>query len=125
MPTILLVDDDPALVAAFETVLTLEGYAVRTASSAKQALQELAQARPGPHPARYQSALPPDADRLDLLRSFRGYLPQVPVIVVSGYLDDATCQAALATGARDCWQKPVDLQTLTKRVAHALATPQP
>jgi DNA-binding response OmpR family regulator len=117
MPTILIVDDEPRLVAAFEAVLTLEGYTVRTASAAQRALQVLDIEHP--HLVLLDINLP-GTDGLDLLRRMRERMPQVAIIIVSGFLDDVTCHAALHAGALDCLQKPVNLQTLKDRVAQVI-----
>jgi DNA-binding NtrC family response regulator len=123
MPTILIVDDEHDLLLAFETVLTLEGYQVRTTANPEKALELLDSERP--HLVLLDINLPGAecADGLDLLRRMRERLPLVKVVVVSGYLDIVTHQAALDAGALDCWQKPVDLQTLKERVAQAVAHP--
>jgi DNA-binding NtrC family response regulator len=123
MPTILIVDDEANLVAAFETVLTLAGYRVRTTSDPEKALQLLDSE--WPHLVLLDINLPgaEHADGLDLLRRMRERMPLVKVVVVSGYLDIVTHQAALDAGALDCWQKPVSLQTLKERVTQAVAHP--
>ncbi len=44
--TILVVDDDPAILATVEEILTSEGYTVATATNGAQALQAIEQTRP-------------------------------------------------------------------------------
>jgi CheY-like chemotaxis protein len=46
MKSILIVDDEHAILLALEMVLTDEGYSVRTALNGKQALERLAEQRP-------------------------------------------------------------------------------
>jgi DNA-binding response OmpR family regulator len=120
MPPILIVDDEPALLAALETALTRDGHRVRTTSDPEQALQLLDLEHP--HLVLLDIKLP-GTNGLDLLRRMREGRPQVAVIVVSGDVDDRTHQAALDAGARDCLQKPVSLQTLKERVARAVMPP--
>jgi DNA-binding NtrC family response regulator len=123
MPTILIVDDEPDLLRAWETVLTLEGYRVRTTTSPEKALLLLDIERP--HLVLLDINLPgPElCDGLDLLRRMRAQMPAVAIVMVSGYLYAETRRAALAAGALDCWQKPVSLGGLKQCVAQVLATP--
>ncbi len=121
MPTILIVDDEHDLLTAWDTVLTLEGYRVRTTADPEKALHLLEIERP--HLVLLDLNLPgPELmDGLDLLRRMRAIIPTVAVIVVSGYLYTEIRQAALDAGALDCWQKPVSLQGLKQCVAQVLA----
>jgi DNA-binding response OmpR family regulator len=125
MPTILVVDDEQELLTTFDTILTQEGYRVRTTSDPEKALQLLDLERP--QLVLLDINLPRAADKtdgLDLLCRMRERMPQVAVIIVSGYVDEVTRQVALDAGAIDCWPKPVNLQVLKQRVAQVVAGPK-
>ncbi len=120
MATILIVDDDPAVLTAFATALHHASHEVDTAANAADALQVL-------------ERNPPDLVLLDLklngrkfdglylLRRMRERIPALKIVVVSAYLDDVTRPVVLAAGALECWPKPVPLHVLVERTAQVLA----
>jgi len=124
MPTILIVDDDPGLLIAFETVLGLNGYQVRTAATAGAGLQTFEREQPDLVLLDYHlGAAQPDG--LEVLRRFRRQRPEVPVMLMSAYLYEATREAALAAGASACLEKPLTLHGLKQCVAQALRHANP
>jgi len=119
MPTILAVDDEPALLLAYETALTLEGYRVRTAATPAHALEAFAAERPDLILLDIQ--LGTEAmDGLDLLREFRVRRPEVPVIIASAYLSEARHTTAQVAGAAAVLRKPVTLDCLRQCVGKVL-----
>jgi len=120
LPTILIVDDEHDVLIAFAAVLRHEGYTVRTATTPEKALQMLDSERPGLVLLDINLGNMDQTDGLDLLRQMRERLPQLKTVVVSGYLDLVTRQAALDAGALDCWPKPVTMEALRNRVAQVL-----
>jgi DNA-binding response OmpR family regulator len=122
MATVLIVDDDPHLLAAFTTALVLQGYHVRSTSTFATALQLLETEQPV---LVLLDLHLPEGGGADLLRRMRARMPQVPIVVVSGFLDDASRQLSLEAGATECWEKPVSLPGLRDGVARVLAKGQP
>jgi CheY-like chemotaxis protein len=124
-PLVLVVDDEPAIVTAFSTMLASDGYATAAAHSAEEALRLL------------QNGVTPDAIVLDLrmpglgglgfllwLRA-RGVASRtIPVAVVTAdtHLDDTTQQAVAALGATLCY-KPVDAEQLVALASRLIANP--
>jgi len=116
-PTILLVDDDPAILEVLAMRLATEGYTVATASSAEEALDLVA-------------ATPPDAvvsdlrmgemSGLDLLEAIHRQWPAVPVIILTAHGDIASAVQAIRYGAFDFLEKPYDGMKLVGRVRAAL-----
>ncbi len=124
MATILAVDDEPALLLAYETVLTLEGYRVCTAATPAQALEAVEAQRPDLVLLDIQLGAGA-MDGLDLLREIRLRRPEVPVIMASAYLSEARCAVAQAAGAAAVLRKPVTLDCLRQRVAEVLSVHGP
>ena len=114
---LLVVDDDDQVRRLLVTVLQREGFAVASATDAQQALEMLDQDSfdlmlldlhmPGP------------ADGEDLLYLLRDRGNAVPIIVVSGWVDDE-----LVADRPDCVQavvkKPINIQELVSLVRDTL-----
>ena len=122
MPTILIVDDERSNLLAFGAVLTRVGYTVYAAPAPEEALQVLDRARPDLVLLDINLIRVGQTAGFDLLRRMRARRPTILVVMVSGYLDTPTREAALAAGAVDCWPKPITMQTLRDRVAQVLDT---
>ena len=108
------------MLIAFAAVLRHEGYTVRTATTVATALQILDSERPDLVLLDIKLGNMDQNDGLDLLQQMRARVPRLKVVVVSGYLDLVTRQAALDAGALDCWPKPVTMEALRNRVAQVL-----
>src|SRR2546422_1076053 len=104
---VLVVDDDPALLAALPEALRLRmaGVTVDTADSGAAALDRIA--------AREYDAIVidikmPGMDGLALLAEIRTRRPDTPVLMVTGHGEHALAIQALRGGAYDFIQKPID-----------------
>ena len=118
-PRVLVVDDEPDIVAALTGALTYWGYAVSTAHDGPAALQQVKAARP--HVVLLDINMP-GMDGLEVLRHLRELDPEVGVIMVSGQGDAETRQTALTLGAADYLRKPMRLQEVERSVAGRLVT---
>lgn len=94
---ILVVDDDPQVLKLFGRILVKAGYTVRLAPSGERALSEIRDAR---FDLVVLDLSMPEIDGFDLLKEFRTRLPELRIIVVSGYLDGALLEAAGFLGAK-------------------------
>jgi DNA-binding response OmpR family regulator len=115
-PTVLLVDDDPAIRRAVAAGLELEGFAVVAASGGRAALEALSRV----HPAVILLDLNmPDLDGLEVLARLRGAGDQTPVCILSARdeIDDRV--RGLEAGADDYVVKPFALEEVVARL-HAL-----
>jgi DNA-binding response OmpR family regulator len=115
-PTVLLVDDDPAIRRAVAAGLELEGFAVVSASGGRAALEALGRV----HPAVILLDLSmPDLDGLEVLARLRGAGDQTPVCILSARdeIDDRV--RGLEAGADDYVVKPFALEEVVARL-HAL-----
>ena len=111
--TILLVDDEPAILRALQVSLESQGYAVSGVTTGEQALARTAAAPPDL--VLLDLGLP-GMDGVEVLRRIRTFAPTLPVVVVSAHGDDATKVRALDLGADDYVSKPFSVPELLARV---------
>lgn len=110
---LLLVEDDPALVAMLVGLLTEEGYAVDTANDGQRGLH-LALSR-GYEVLLLDRGLPA-IDGLDLLGRLRRSGVVTPVMVLSALGNPADRVEGLDAGAEDYLAKPFDVEELLARL---------
>lgn len=115
-PRILVVDDEPALVAVLEPVLRAAGYAVRVATDGASALGALELF--GADVVLLDLGLP-DIDGKQVIARIR-QRGEVPIIVVSARHQEEEKIAALDEGADDYVNKPFEIGELMARVRAAL-----
>ena len=114
---ILLVDDEPAILRALQTVLRAHGYQPTSATNGTRAIARIAADRPA---LVILDLGLPDVDGLEVIRSVRAFDPQTPILVLSAHGDDASKVAALDAGADDYVPKPFSMPELLARVRAAL-----
>lgn len=104
---LLVVEDRRSLAAMLEETLAREGYAVRVAWRGDEAQALL---RSG---ERWLAVLTdlklPGADGIEVLAAARAADPDLPVFLMTAHATVATAVAALKQGARDYFQKPLDM----------------
>lgn len=115
MISLLLVDDEPALIAVLEPVLSAAGYAVTTAPSASAAIQALDEQEPD---AILLDLGLPDRDGHNVIGEVRSR-SNVPIIVISARHQETEKIAALDGGADDYVNKPFEIGELTARIRAA------
>ena len=106
---ILIVDDEPAVQVAFDYHFRRSGFEVRTASSAEEALGMVHAYHPDVVLTDIQMG---EMSGLDLLAKVNEAMPDVDVVVMTGYEDMRTTIGAIRAGAYDYLVKPVDLEQL-------------
>ena len=104
MATILIVDDDAGFRALMDTILQGEGYETECAASAAEALA--AGARRSFHLVVTDLKLP-DGSGLDVLRYWKQEMPEIPVVVITGFGTVASAVEAMKLGAADYLGKPL------------------
>jgi CheY-like chemotaxis protein len=115
MKTILVVDDEPAIVETLEEVLSWEGYRVLSAANGALGLAILGRERPD---LLLVDFMMPVMDGVRMLRQVRGELAQggLPAILMTA--------APLAVGDGRCWdlllEKPFDVHRLMRAVRKLL-----
>ncbi|MFD1544757.1 response regulator transcription factor [Nonomuraea guangzhouensis] len=109
---ILAVDDDQAILRSLRRGLRLEGFAVDTAETGRQALERVDD-RPD---AIILDVSMPEMSGIEVCSRLRGAGSQVPVLMLSAMDEVADRKAGLAVGADDYVVKPFDLGELVLRL---------
>ena len=100
----LVVDDDPATIELFRTILNEEQVHVVAASSGREALERVAEDR---FDIIFLDLVMPEGDGVHTLGRFRNMHLSTPVVVVTGEADAETIAKAMAHGPLMLIIKPV------------------
>lgn len=115
-PTILLVDDDPELLALVSGVLERSGMRTITAQSAAEAEVPIAQARPD---LVVLDLMMPGEDGLSFCRRIRA-TSNLPIIMLTAMAEDIDRIIGLEIGADDYLGKPFNPRELVARIKAVL-----
>ena len=121
MSTVLVIDDETAILRTMAVNLRARGYVCELATTGTQGL-DLA-ARQHPDAVILDLGLP-DIDGIDMIRGLRGWT-SVPIIVLSARIGEDQKVVALDAGANDYVTKPFGMDELMARLRVALRTPDP
>jgi two-component system KDP operon response regulator KdpE len=113
---VLVVDDEPQITRVLRTILTSQGYQVRTAAEGEAALTNFTEWRPE---LVITDLMMPHMDGVELCRRLRS-MSNVPIIVLSVKGEEKTKVQALDSGADDYMTKPFGSDELLARVRAAL-----
>src|SRR5437016_10445861 len=113
---LLVVDDERQITRVLRTVLTSQGYQVRTAAEGEAALTNFTEWRPE---LVITDLYMPHMDGVELCRRIRA-MSNVPIIVLSVKGEEKTKVEALDSGADDYVTKPFGIEELLARVRAAL-----
>ena len=117
MAKILVVDDEPALLALLQDALGSWGYQVRHARTGAAALEML---RSELFDAALVDIRMPDMTGLDLLRDIKRQDTSAEVVMMTGYPAISSAIEALREGAYDYLSKPLVLEELRHLMARVL-----
>ncbi len=111
--TVLVVDDEPMVLAFAERGLEKLGYRVLTAESGRRAC-EIYASRAQEIDCVLLDMVMPEISGFETYRKLREINPQVKVILSSGYSVEGVARNALEMGAADFIGKPYTLETLSR-----------
>jgi CheY-like chemotaxis protein len=118
---ILYVDDEPGLGEVGRRRLEELGYQVVLAADGAEALR-LFQEEPEGFDLVVSDYLMPGMNGLELARWITGIRPGVPVVMLTGYIDDLPQEEILAAGVTTLLGKPATARELVTAIARALET---
>ncbi len=118
LPTVFLVDDDPAVRDAVSLLLRAGGLAVQAFSGPADFLAADAARRPG---CLVLDVRMPGMSGLDVQKQLRADGCRMPIIFMTGYGDVPMALRAMKAGALDFIEKPFPGQLMLDRVHEALA----
>jgi CheY-like chemotaxis protein len=117
--SVMIVDDERALVALAEETISGLGYAPVGFDSSVAALQAFRR-----EPKRFDLVLTdetmPGLTGTELAREIRRLRPDIPIILVSGYSGTQLSERALAAGVSEMLRKPLIRRDIAESVARAL-----
>jgi CheY-like chemotaxis protein len=120
--TLLLVEDEDAVRVLVRNVLREKGYRILEASRGEEAL-ELAGQYGGPIDLLVTDVVMPQMNGRELARRLADLLPQIKVLYISGYADNAVWyQGGLDSGGAFL-QKPFSPEALARKVREVLGGP--
>jgi two-component system response regulator MprA len=122
MPTVLVVDDEPAIRESLERALALEGYVVALAPDGEAALERLAT---DPTEAVVLDLAMPGIDGLEVCRRLRRAGDRTPVLILTARDAIADRVDGLDAGADDYLVKPFALAELKARLRALLRRLEP
>lgn len=117
--TVLVVDDEPALVALAEEMLAGLGYEPVGFTDPAAALAEL-QAAPGRFDLVLTDEVMPGLPGTALAARLQALQPGLPVLLLSGYGGPQLAARAAAAGVRQVLAKPMERRALARAIAAAL-----
>ena len=119
---VLIVEDEPDMIATYERLLRRHGYRTVAAQSRRAGLAAI---EIGPPDLLIADLVLSDGDGLDVVRAARALPRPPPVIVVSGFTSGASRQAATLAGATAVLSKPFSTDAFTTLVRTLLDDARP
>jgi two-component system, NtrC family, nitrogen regulation response regulator NtrX len=115
-PRLLIVDDEPNIIASLRLILEREGYLVDSAGSIQEARRKWSDQVPN---LLLLDVRLSDGSGLDFLKELRPNL-HVPVVMISGHASIADAMDAIRTGASDFLEKPLSREKVLVTLKNAL-----
>ena len=116
---VLVVDDEPALLTVAKTGLQHRGFQVLTAEDGEQAIELLRNGTSGVDLVVLDLSMPGMSGER-VLRTLRGFAPELPVVIASGYSTVESQRAWIAAGAQGFVAKPYRLADLAAKLREVL-----
>ena len=123
-PRVLVVDDEAPVRRQLKVGLAQHGYEVEESEEGLEALAKIKTARSG-NPFRFVilDIRLPDIDGMKVLQAIKGAYPDLPVVVISGYGNEATPDAVESKKGSVYLDKPFDMDALIAELSR-ISPPQ-
>jgi len=108
-PRILVVDDDRMMAKTLGDILRVKGYAAEVAHSGPEALRALPRGR---YDCVLSDVKMPGMNGVALYRAVRAQQPDLPVVLMTAYSDDALVREGLIEGVIGVLPKPLEIHRL-------------
>ncbi len=118
--TILLVEDEPAVLAAIKHTLEYLGYQTLTALNGREALDVYAVYK-DKIALVLSDMVMPDMDGVTLFHSLKAQNPEIKLVMMSGYPFEEKGVKLLEQGVVNWFQKPISLEGLSQIINQAMA----
>lgn len=115
--TVLVIDDDSAVVQSFERVLTDNGYHVKTALNGQSGLDLL---KESDFDLVFTDIKMPGMDGIEVASRIKSEHPDLPVVIATGYGSEANEQRAREVGVTKLVRKPLSPDFIQMITAEAL-----
>jgi len=112
---ILIVDDDVSLLGIFKTALLAEGYRCETAATVELALELINKT---PFDVMITDIKMPGLTGFELTEKAKKIRPDMPVIIMTAYIEEFSYDNAIEAGASDFIKKPFTMKELLARIQH-------
>jgi two-component system response regulator HydG len=116
-PTVLVVDDEPAIVDSLQKILERESLRVMTAGSGGEALELI---RRHPVSVLLTDLMMPGMSGMDLLRASKSVAPETETVLMTAYGTVENAVEAMKQGAYDFVTKPIKRAHLVRVVGKAI-----
>ena len=115
-PTVLVVDDEPAILEAFQVILE-DSFNVLLAHNRSEAIAFIENETPG---LVFLDVPIPGTDGMDMLREIRKRKPNIKVIIQTAYPDMDSALESIALGASEYITKPFGAQEVQNALENVL-----
>ncbi len=119
MKKILLAEDDRNLSRSIDILLTLDGHDVISVYNGEEALNKLCQQR---YDLLITDIVMPQLSGVDLIDKIRKLNPGIPIMVVSGKLNDPLINQLESAGVQFILPKPINPSRFRKMVEKVFGT---
>jgi two-component system response regulator AtoC len=117
MSSVLIIDDETALVNSLAFALRNDGFEVEGAATGAEGLRAVERHEPS---VVLLDVRLPDGSGLDWLEKIRAAHPEIPVVMISAHGDTRAAVKSVKSGAFDYITKPFELEDLLKTIRAAL-----
>ncbi len=121
--TILIADDEPAVLKTFDAQLRRNGYETVLAADGHEAVRHF-RSTPQGFAAILLDLTMPGLDGAEVLREIRALNPRASVLVMSGFSEKDVLDRLSGLGPVSILQKPFTLETLLDRLREVTASPR-